>query len=203
MPSKSLKEPPPKFFATLPEWRAWLEKHHADKQELWVGFYKRESGRPSITWPEAVDGALCFGWIDGVRKSIDPVSYKNRFTPRKPRSNWSAINIKRVEELSKSGLMHAAGLAAFEKRDDDRSAIYAYEQRKSAKLPAEFEEQFRANAEAWAFFQAQAPWYQRTSTYWVISAKKEETRLKRFAILIDCSARRRPIPALTRPSGAK
>ena len=202
MPSKSLKEPPPTFFVSPAEWRAWLEKHHADRQELWVGFYKRESGRPSISWPESVDGALCFGWIDGVRKSIDPVSYKIRFTPRKPRSIWSAINIKRAKELSKSGLMHDAGLAAFEKRDGDRSAIYAYEQRKSAQLPKEFEKQFRANAGAWAFFQAQAPWYRRTSSYWVIGAKKEETRSKRLAILIDCSARQRPIPSLTRPTGA-
>ena len=203
MPSKSIKEPSPKFFASLAEWRAWLEKYHADRQELWVGFYKRGSGRPSITWPESVDGALCFGWIDGVRKSIDPVSYKIRFTPRKPRSIWSAINIKRAKELSKSGLMHAAGLAAFEKRDGDRSAIYAYEQRKSAQLPEEFEKKFRGNAGAWAFFQAQAPWYRRTSSYWVINAKKEETRLKRLAILIDCSARQRPIPSLTRPTGGK
>jgi len=203
MPSKSLKEPPPRFFASPAEWRAWLEKHHADAEELWVGFYKRQSGRPSITWPESVDGALCFGWIDGVRKSIDQVSYKIRFTPRKPRSIWSAINTKRAKELSKLGLMQAAGLAAFEKRDGDRSAIYAYEQRKSAKMSSEFEKQFRANAGAWAFFKAQAPWYQRTSTYWVISAKKQETRVKRLAILIDCSARLRPIPSLNRPTGAK
>jgi uncharacterized protein YdeI (YjbR/CyaY-like superfamily) len=203
MPSQSLKEPAPRFFASPAEWRAWLEKHHAVAEELWVGLYKRQSGLPSITWPESVDGALCFGWIDGVRKSIDQVSYKIRFTPRKPRSIWSAINIKRAKELSKLGLMQAAGLAAFGKRDGDRSAIYAYEQRKSAKMPSNFEKQFRANAGAWAFFKAQAPWYQRTSTYWVISAKKEETRLKRLAILIDCSARLRPIPSLNRPTGAK
>jgi uncharacterized protein YdeI (YjbR/CyaY-like superfamily) len=203
MPSQSLKEPAPRFFASPAEWRAWLEKYHAVAEELWVGLYKRQSGLPSITWPESVDGALCFGWIDGVRKSIDQVSYKIRFTPRKPRSIWSAINIKRAKELSKLGLMQAAGLAAFGKRDGDRSAIYAYEQRKSAKMPSNFEKQFRANAGAWAFFKAQAPWYQRTSTYWVISAKKEETRLKRLAILIDCSARLRPIPSLNRPTGAK
>ena len=135
MPGKSAKEPLPIFFASPAEWRGWLEKYHVDTQELWVGFYKRDSGRPSITWPEGVDGALCFGWIDGVRKSIDAVSYKIRFTPRKPRSIWSAINIRRANELSKLGLMHSAGLAAFEKRDGDRSAIYAYEQRKTAKLP--------------------------------------------------------------------
>lgn len=203
MPPKAPKETRPKFFASPAEWRDWLEKHHADTPELWVGFYKRDSGRPSITWPEGVDGALCFGWIDGVRKSIDARSYKIRFTPRKPRSIWSAINIRRANELSKLRLMHSAGLAAFEKRDGNRSAIYAYEQRKAAKLPPAFEKKFRACAEAWTFFQSQPPWYQRTSTYWVISAKKEETRSKRLATLIDCSARKRNIPSLNRPSGSK
>ena len=202
---KPSKEPKPQFFPTLANWRAWLEKHHADAEEFWVGFYKRDSGRPSITWPESVDGALCFGWIDGVRKSIDATSYKIRFTPRKHRSIWSAINIKRAKELSKQGLMHPAGLAALDKRDSDRSAIYAYEQRTNAKLPVAFEKQFRINAEGWSFFQSQPPWYQRTSTYWVVSAKKEETRLKRLAILIDCSARKQKIPSLNRDAigGAK
>lgn len=195
--------PKPKFFATLNEWRAWLEKNHANNEELWVGFYKRDSGRPSITWPESVDGALCFGWIDGVRKSIGPTSYMIRFTPRKSRSNWSAINIKRVGELHKLRLVHPAGLAAFEKRDGDRSAIYSYEQRKTAKLPPDFEKRFRSHPQAWTFFQSQPPWYQRTSTYWVSSAKREETRAKRLAILIDCSARKRNISALDRPSGKK
>ncbi len=193
----------PKFFATPADWRAWLEKHHTTHEELWVGFYKRDSGRPSITWPESVDGALCFGWIDGIRKSIDDASYKIRFTPRKPRSIWSAINIKRATELSKSGFMAAAGLAAFEKRDGDRSAIYAYEQRKAAKLPAAYRKQFKQQPDAWAFFQSMPPWYQRTSTYWVINAKREETRLKRLAILIDCSAAKRNIPSLNRPSSSK
>ena len=196
MPSK------PKFFATLNDWRAWLEKNHTNTEELWVGFYKRDSGRPSITWPESVDGALCFGWIDGVRKSIDAISYMIRFTPRKSRSVWSAINTRRVGELKKLELMHTSGLAAFEKRNGDRSAIYAYEQRKTAKLPREFEKKFREDKAAWEFFQAQAPWYRRTSTYWVISAKKQETRSKRLATLIDCSRRKRPIPQLTRPSAS-
>jgi uncharacterized protein YdeI (YjbR/CyaY-like superfamily) len=203
MAAKSVKESLPQFFASSNDWRAWLEKNHAADQELWVGFYKRHSGRPSITWPEAVDGALCFGWIDGVRKTIDAVSYKIRFTPRKPRSIWSAINIKRAKELSKLGLMHAAGLTAFEKRDGDRSAIYAYEQRQTAKLPREFEKQFRRNEGAWAFFQSQPPWYRRTSTYWVISAKREDTRRRRLATLIDCSGHSRNIPSLNRPSGSK
>jgi uncharacterized protein YdeI (YjbR/CyaY-like superfamily) len=194
MPSK------PKFFATLNDWRAWLEKNHATVAEFWVGFYKRDSGRPSITWPEAVDGALCFGWIDGVRKSIDALSYMIRFTPRRSRSVWSAINIRRVGDLKKLGLMHPAGLAAFEKRDGDRSAIYAYEQRKNPKLPRDLEKRFQEDAAAWDFFQSQAPWYRRTTTYWVVSAKKDETRLKRLATLIDCSRRKRTIPQLTRPS---
>ncbi len=192
----------PKFFSSPAEWRAWLEKNHADTEELWVGFYKRDSGRPSITWPESVDEALCFGWIDGLRKSLDASSYVIRFTPRKPRSTWSAINIRRVRELKKSGLMHPAGLAAYEKREGDRSAIYAYEQRKAARLPPEFEKQFRKNAGAWRFFESQAPWYQRTSSYWVISAKKEETRARRLATLIDCSAREQKIPSLNRPPAA-
>lgn len=190
-------QPEPQFFATSAAWRKWLEKHHADTEELWVGLYKRDSGRPSITWPEAVDGALCFGWIDGVRKSVDTVSYMIRFTPRKPRSIWSAINIKRATELSQQRLMHPAGLTAFEKREDSRSARYSYEQRKSAKLPSAYEKQFRAQPVAWKFFQAQPPWYQRTSTFWVVSGKKEETRLKRLATLIDCSAKGKPIPPLT------
>jgi uncharacterized protein YdeI (YjbR/CyaY-like superfamily) len=195
---KQNKELQPQFFPTLPDWRAWLKKNHADSEELWVGFYKRDSGRPSITWPESVDGALCFGWIDGVRKSIDAQSYKIRFTPRRQRSIWSAINIKRTKELSKLGLMHKAGIAAFKKRDGDRSAIYAYEQRKTAKLSRDCQKQFRANVAAWKFFRSQPPWYQRTSTFWVVSAKREETRQKRLGILIECSGREQNIPGLNR-----
>jgi uncharacterized protein YdeI (YjbR/CyaY-like superfamily) len=193
----------PKFFPAPAEWRAWLERYHADEIEVWVGFYKRDSGKPSITWPESVDGALCFGWIDGVRKSIDEISYKIRFTPRKPRSIWSAINTKRAMELSTLGLMHSAGLAAFGKRDPKRSEIYAYEQRKTAMLPPEFEKKFRANKIAWKFFSSQPPWYQRTSIYRVISAKKEETRLKRLAKLIADSENQRTIAELTRPQPKK
>jgi uncharacterized protein YdeI (YjbR/CyaY-like superfamily) len=187
------------FFASLPEWRSWLEEHHATAQEFWVGFYKRDSGRPSITWPEAVDGALCFGWIDGVRKSIDEISYKIRFTPRKPRSIWSAINVKRANELSANGLMHPAGRAAFENRDGKRSELYSYEQRKTAKFPKEYEKRFCRDKTAWKFFQSQPPWYRRTSTFWVVSAKKEETRLKRLARLIEDSRCQKTIAPLTRP----
>lgn len=179
----------PTFFATPSQFRRWLEKNHADLPELLVGFYKKDSGKPSITWPESVDEALCFGWIDGVRKRIDEVSYTIRFTPRKPRSIWSAINIRRTKELAALGCMRPAGLKAFEKRSDDRSAIYSYEQRKAAQFDKAQEKTFRANRRAWEFFQQQAPGYRRLATYWIVSAKKEETRAKRLGVLIGCSQR--------------
>jgi len=189
----------PVFFAAPSDFRAWMQEHHASATELLVGFHKRDSGRPSITWPESVDVALCFGWIDGVRRSLGGESYTIRFTPRKPRSNWSAINIKRAGELTKQGLMHPAGLAAFAKRADERSAIYAYEQRKAATLDPADEKRFRANRAAWKFFQAQAPWYRRTATYWAISAKRAETREKRLLKLIEDFARGKRIDQLSRP----
>jgi uncharacterized protein YdeI (YjbR/CyaY-like superfamily) len=192
----------PKFFSSPEAFRSWLEEHHDQERELWVGFYKRRSGKPSITWPEAVDVALCFGWIDGVRKSLEDISYTIRFTPRKG-STWSAINLKRVQALRKQGLMHASGEKAFQQRDEGRSKVYSYEQRKTAQLGAVYEREFRANPKAWCFFRAQAPWYQRTATWWVISAKKEETRRKRLAQLIADSAQERPIPPLTRPPRPK
>lgn len=181
-----MKASPPKtlFFATPADFRAWLVKNHALHTELSVGFYKRDSGKPSITWPESVDAALCYGWIDGVRNSIDAVSYRIRFTPRKPTSTWSAINVKRVAELTKLGLMNPAGVKAFKARKGDKTGIYAYEQRKTAKLPREYEKKFRANKKAWTFFQKQPPWYQRTAAYRVISAKQEATREKRLTELI-------------------
>lgn len=190
----------PTFFATPADFRAWLEAHHAESQELWVGYYKKGSGRPSLTWPESVDEALCFGWIDGIRKSIDGVSYAIRFTPRKTSSTWSAINIKRVEELTALGLMRPAGQAAFEKRAEEKSGIYAYEQRQVAELSQAQAAQFRANPTAWEFFQSQAPSYRKTAVWWVVSAKKEETRQKRLAALIADSAQGRTIPPLTRPT---
>jgi uncharacterized protein YdeI (YjbR/CyaY-like superfamily) len=189
----------PTFFSSPAAWRAWLQEHHAKSQELWVGFYKKSSGKPSITWPESVDGALCFGWIDGLRKSVDQISYTIRFTPRKPTSTWSAVNIKRVGELTKLGLMQPAGLKAFQKRKGARSEIYSYEQRKGVKLSEAYKKQFRANESAWKFFQAQPPWYRRTASWWVISAKKEETRRKRLSRLIEDSEHARSIPPLTRP----
>jgi uncharacterized protein YdeI (YjbR/CyaY-like superfamily) len=190
----------PTFFATPEEFRAWLEAHHDKRKELWVGFYKKGSGKPSITYPEAVDEALCFGWIDGVRKSLDTESYVNRFTPRQARSTWSAVNIKRAKELERLGRMHPAGQKAFEARADERSAIYSYEQRHAAKLAPEHERQFRASKKAWAWFEAQPSSYRKAAIWWVVSAKKDETKGKRLATLIDDSAHGRTVPPLTRPA---
>lgn len=191
----------PRFFATPSQFRAWLKEHHGEVRELWIGFYTKRSGKPSITWPESVDVALCFGWIDSIRKSIDAESYANRFTPRKPGSTWSTINIKRARQLIRQGLMHPAGLQAFKARA--KSGTYSYEQRNAAKLDASDERRFRANKRAWAFFQAQPPWYRRTAVYWIISAKREETKRRRLATLVAYSARGLVIPPLTRPAGRR
>jgi uncharacterized protein YdeI (YjbR/CyaY-like superfamily) len=174
---------PPKFFRSPAAFRAWLAKHHAKERELLVGLHKRDSGKPSMTWPESVDEALCFGWIDDD-------SYSIRFTPRRPRSIWSAINIKRAAELSASGRMKPPGLAAFEARQENRSGIYAYEQR-SATLPEPYAAIMKKNKPAWTYFQAQPPSYRKTLGWWVVSAKKEETRLSRLDKLIEGSAQRR------------
>ena len=188
----------PVFFTTPEEFRAWLDEHHARAAEVWVGFYKVGSGRPSITWPEAVDQALCFGWIDGVRKGIDADSYANRFTPRRARSIWSAVNIKRAQELIDAGLMRPSGLEAFEKRSEARSGVYSHEQRDGVTLGDDFERRFRANEAAWDFFQAQPAWYRKAAIWWVVSAKKDETKRKRLATLIEDSAHGRTVPPLTR-----
>jgi uncharacterized protein YdeI (YjbR/CyaY-like superfamily) len=188
----------PIFFETPAHFRAWLEEHHEARRELLVGFYKKGSKRPSITWPQSVDEALCFGWIDGIRRGIDDESYSIRFTPRKPTSNWSSVNIARVAELTKEGRMRPAGIEAFERRSEKRSGIYAYEQRKTARLSADQQREFMANDAAWSFFQAQPPGYRQTATYWVVSAKREETRRKRLATLIEDSASGRRLGRLTR-----
>jgi uncharacterized protein YdeI (YjbR/CyaY-like superfamily) len=188
--------PRPAFFPTPADFRAWLEAHHDKLNELLVGFHKKGSGRPSITWPESVQVALCFGWIDGVRKRLDETSYTIRFTPRKPTSTWSSININLVRKLTKQGLMRPAGLKAFAARDEKKSAIYSYEQRNSAQFTREQAKQFRSNKAAWEFFRSQAPWYQRVTTFWVISAKREETKLKRLSELIRHSQNQRRIPGL-------
>jgi len=190
----------PVFFETPAKLRAWFRKNHAEEQELWVGLYKKASGKPSITWPEVVDEALCWGWIDGVRKSIDDDSYMNRVTPRKARSTWSLKNIKRVEELTSLGRMQPAGLRAFEARAGDRTGIYSYEQRKNAELGPAYEKRFRANKRAWDFFTAQAPSYRKAAAWWVISAKKEETRRRRLDRLIEDSQHARRVPPLTPPA---
>jgi uncharacterized protein YdeI (YjbR/CyaY-like superfamily) len=182
-----------KFFRTASDFRKWLAAHHDSETELWVGFYKKDSGKPSINWPQSVDEALCFGWIDGIRKNIDEVSYKIRFTPRKQQSTWSAVNIKRAQELNEQGLMHEAGLKAFAARQENRSGIYSYEQR-SPELPAQYEKALKKNTAAWKFFQAQPPSYRKAVNWWVVSAKQEETRLKRLGKLIDDSAEGRRIP---------
>lgn len=190
----------PTFFATTAVFRSWLEKHHDTTDELWVGFYKKASGRPSITWPEAVDVALSFGWIDSVRRSIDDISYTNRFTPRRPGSTWSAVNVGRVKELTRMGLMHPAGLKAFRERKEEKTGIYSYEQRHEARLDSTFQRKLQASGKAWTFFQNQAPWYRQASIVWVMSAKKEETRERRLASLIEHSAQGRTVPPLTRPT---
>jgi uncharacterized protein YdeI (YjbR/CyaY-like superfamily) len=187
------------FFETPADFRAWLEQHHETETELLVGFHKKGSGRPSITWPESVAEALCFGWIDGVRRTIDEESYTIRFTPRKPTSNWSQVNIDKVAELTSAGLMWPAGVAAFERRTPERSGIYSYERRKEAKLEPGQQREFEANAAAWEFFGAQPRGYRQTATHWVVSAKREETRAKRLATLIDDSANGRRLRHLTRP----
>lgn len=187
----------PTFFATPASWRAWLKKHHASETELLVGFYKRDSGKPSITWPESVDEALCHGWIDGIRRSLGAESYTIRFTPRKTTSNWSAVNIRRMAELEKAELVMPAGRKAFEGRKESRSAIYAYEQdRTTAKLPPDDVKTLKKNPRAWAFYQTQPPWYQRVTSWWIISAKKPETRARRFAKLIDDCAHERSVSQL-------
>ena len=184
------------FFETPAEWRAWLAEHHATAAEVEVGFRKRASGLPSLTWSEAVDEALCFGWIDGVRHSVDDTAYRNRFTPRKPGSKWSKVNIAKVAALTKAGKMEPAGVAAFERRV---AADYSSERERPAELPPEFEAQLRANPRAWEDFQARPPSYRRAATHWVMSAKREPTRERRLAQLIDCSAQGRTVPPLTRP----
>ncbi len=188
----------PIFFPSPTEWRQWLTEHSADTDVVWVGFHKRGTGRPSLTWPEAVDQALCFGWIDGLRQSVDDDSYRIRFTPRKRTSIWSKRNIERVRELTELGLMQPAGIEAFEARRADRSVVYSFEQSQRRWFDQEQERLFRASESAWAFFSTRPPWYQRTAASWVVSAKREDTRARRLATLIECSEQQRTIPALTR-----
>lgn len=186
----------PKFFKTPADLRTWFESHHATVAELWVGFYKKDFGKASITWPQSVDEALCFGWIDGIRKRIDETSYMIRFTPRRPRSIWSAVNIKRAGELIEQGMMQPAGLKAFAAREENRSGIYSYEQR-SPELPDQYRKVLKKNSRAVKFFDAQPPSYRKAANWWVLSAKKEETRRKRLGELIRLSANGERIPQFT------
>jgi uncharacterized protein YdeI (YjbR/CyaY-like superfamily) len=174
----------PRFFKTPGDLRAWFDAHHSEGGELLVGFHKVGSGKPSVTWPESVDEALCVGWIDGIRRRVDETSYCIRFTPRRRGSIWSAVNIRRVQALIAEGRMTPAGLKAFEARRENRSGIYAYEQREAA-LPAEYERIVRRSRKAWAFFERQPPSYKKTVNWYIVSAKKEETRRSRLASLMS------------------
>jgi uncharacterized protein YdeI (YjbR/CyaY-like superfamily) len=182
-----MSEPKPIFFTSAQKFYDWLEEHHETESEVYVGFYKTHTGKRAMTWSESVDQALCFGWIDTRANSIDEDRYMQRFTPRKPGSNWSKINVEKVARLTQAGLMRPAGMAAFEKRSDERTGVYSFE-RENAALPPEYEERLRANPAAAEYFDAKPPWYRRTATHWVISAKREETRLRRLAQLIEDSA---------------
>ena len=190
------------FFESGAELRRWFRKHHRKSSELWVGFYKKGSGRPSVTWPESVREALCFGWIDGVRKSLDEASYTIRFTPRKPTSNWSLVNIRLAEELMAKGLLQRAGLAAFAARSEKRSGGYTYEQTDET-AEEHVEREMKQNRRAWAFFASQPSWYRRTTARWAMSAKREETRQRRLAALIEDSGRGVTIGPLTRKKTKK
>jgi uncharacterized protein YdeI (YjbR/CyaY-like superfamily) len=181
-------------FTTSAKFRAWLAKNHDKVTELWVGLYKREARPDAMSYKQAVDEALCIGWIDGVRKTVDAELYTIRFTPRKPRSYWSLVNTRRAEELITLGRMTSHGLAIFEKREK-KDAKYSFENRPKKLVPA-YEKQFRSNPKAWKFFQAQAPWYQRTSCFWVMSAKQEQTRQRRLSTLISDSTAGRRIAML-------
>jgi uncharacterized protein YdeI (YjbR/CyaY-like superfamily) len=192
----------PIYFASPDELRDWFDANHETATELWHGSYKKATGKPTVTWSEAVDEALCVGWIDSVRFSLDPERSAQRFTPRRKGSNWSAVNIAKVKALTEEGRMKPAGLAAFEARTEARSAIYSYEQRHLAALAADEEAAFRANEEAWARFQALPPSYRRTAIYWVVTAKKPETRVRRLATLIEDSAAGRRLKHLTPRKGA-
>ena len=187
------EESPPKFFATPKLFRAWLAKNHERADSLWVGYYRKDSGRRSITWPESVDEALCFGWIDGIRKKVDDISYKVRFTPRRAKSVWSAVNIGRVAVLTREGRMERAGHAAFAGREENKSRQYSFENRATAKLTTDDKREFMRDAAAWKFFSAQPPGYRRLAAWYVISARRTETRRARLERLITASRARRRI----------
>ena len=187
----------PIYFESPAAFRAWLEEHHERETEVWVGMWKKATGKQGMSWSQAVDEALCFGWIDGIAKRVDGERHRQRFTPRKPTSNWSAINIAKVATLRAEGRMRPAGEAAFARRRADRSGVYSFEQRDEPRLDPDQQAQLEANGAAWAYFQSKPPSYRKQATWWVISAKKPETRARRLATLIEDSAVGRPIKPLT------
>ena len=185
----------PKFFPTPNHFKEWLEKNHETEEVLWLGYYKKATNIPSITWPESVDEALCYGWIDGLRKRIDDQAYMIRFTPRKPNSHWSKVNIERVKELKKEGRMKKSGFEAFKRKSKKNSKRAAYEQ-KNVQLDSKFEIQFKSQKKAWTYFSNKAPSYQRQCVWWVMSAKQEATRMRRLNTLIESSIEGKLIPQL-------
>ncbi|UXX79160.1 YdeI/OmpD-associated family protein [Reichenbachiella carrageenanivorans] len=189
------------FFSTASEFGKWLDSNHQKLTEQWIGFYKVKSGIPSMTWPESVDQALCYGWIDGLRKSIDESSYKIRFTPRKLRSHWSVVNLEKMKALMAENLVAPAGLAIYEQRDKSNTNQASFE-RKDVSLSPGYEEVLKKNEEAWNFFEGLSPSVKKASVWWVISAKQEATRQRRLKVLIESSAAREKIPMLRR-SGEK
>jgi uncharacterized protein YdeI (YjbR/CyaY-like superfamily) len=189
----------PLFFPTPQHFRRWLQKHHATERELVVAFYRKDCDKPSITWPESVEEALCFGWIDGIRRKLDADSYTIRFTPRRSSSIWSQKNLATMARLIEEGRVAPAGLKIYESRDQKKTALYSFE-RTDAKLPLADEKLFRSNAKAWSFWQSQVPSYRKPATWWVISAKQDATRRRRLETLITCSAKGLKIPHLRRPT---
>ena len=188
------------YFEYPEDFRAWLEAHHAEQDHLWVGYYRKATGKPSVTWEETVDEALCFGWIDGIRKRVDEESYTIRFTPRRSGSVWSNRNMERYAAMVGMQKIAPAGAAAFERRQEARTGTYSFEQAEPPALSAGFAERFRANTAAWADWEGRPPGYKRRATHWVMSAKREETRERRFATLLeDCAAGRKVKPL--RPAG--
>lgn len=188
----------PIFFEGPAAWRGWLLEHHESAAEVLVGYHKKATGRPSLTWPQSVEQALCFGWIDGIRRSAGPEAYTIRFTPRRPRSIWSAVNLATYAELERQGLVVEAGRAAYERRRDDRTAVYSFENADAAAFPPEMAARLEADAAAWAFFSSRPAGYRTAATWWVVSAKREDTRERRLAQLIADSAAGRTVPPLTR-----
>jgi uncharacterized protein YdeI (YjbR/CyaY-like superfamily) len=185
----------PRFFTSQAAFRKWLDANHERATELRVGLWKVDSERGGLTYKQALDEALCAGWIDAVRRRIDDKSYSIRFTPRKAKSYWSEVNVRRMEQLIADGVVKPEGLRAFEARDPEKTKQYSYEER-TRPLAPEYEQQFRANRKAWTYFESEAPWYRRTASWWVMSAKREETRARRLAELIERSAKARRLAQL-------